>query len=283
METKKVGVVGCGFMGSGIAQISAQSGYDVLVSDVNEEILNKGLTSIDYYLNRNVEKGRMSQQEKDTTMARLKGTTNLQDFGDCDLVVEVVPENLELKKKVFAELDKICPKHAILTTNSSCLSIAELAAVTNRPEKVMGTHFISPVPLSPMVELVRPIAVSDETLETVIDFGKSLGKTVIVAKNTPGFIFNHMLMALSQAALDLLENGVATKEDIDASMTLGLGHPIGPLALMDFNGLDIGLQVTEAMYEQTKNPLFAPRPLVREMVAAGWYGRKTGKGIYDYK
>jgi len=252
------------------------------VKEVNDELLNKGLASIDYYLTRGVERGRISQQDKDFILDRVKGTTNTKDFSDCDLVIEVVPEDMELKKKVFAEIDKICPKHTILSTNTSCLSITEIGAATSRPDKVIGTHFLSPVPPSKLLEIVKSVSTSDETLETVKEFGKSLGKAVIVAKDTPGFIFNWLLKALQQAAVHLLENDIATKEDIDASMTLGLGHSIGPLALADFNGIDVTYMVTQAMYERTKDPRCAPSPLMKKMVAAGWLGRKTGKGFYDY-
>ncbi len=282
MEIKKVGVVGCGFMGSGITQVCAQSGYQVIVSDVNDRLLNKGLASIDYYLTRGVDKGRMSQRDKDSTLARIKGTTDTRDFSDCDLVIEVVPEDINLKKKVFAELDKICPKHTILTSNTSCLSIEEMGKVTSRPDKVMGTHFLSPVPPSKLLEIVKPDTASDETFEIIKAFGKSLGKNIIVAKDTTGFIFNYLLIALQQAAIRLLEDGIATKEDIDTSMTLGLGHPIGPLALSDFNGLDVEYMVTKAMYERTKESQFTPSPLMKKMVYAGRLGRKTGKGFYDY-
>ena len=282
MEIKKVGVVGCGFMGSGITQVCAQSGYQVVVSEINDELMNKGLASINYYLTRGLERGRVSQQDKDLTLARIKGTTNTKDFSDCDLVIEVVPEDMKLKKKVFAEIDKICPKHTILSTNTSCLSIAEISAVTSRPDKVIGTHFLSPVPPSKLLEIVRSVNTSDETLETVKKFGKSLGKAVIVAKDTPGFIFNWLLVSLQQAALHLLEKGIATKEDIDTSMMLGLGHPIGPIAIADFNGIDVSYMVTKAMYEQTKDPWFAPSPLMKKLVDAGWLGRKTAKGFYDY-
>ncbi len=283
MEIRKVGVVGCGFMGSGITQACAQSGYQVVVSEINDMLLNKGLSSIDYYLTRGVEKGRISQQDKDFTLGRIKGTTSTKDFSDCDLVIEVVSEDMELKKKVFTEIDKICPKHTILSTNTSCLSITEIGMATSRPDKVIGTHFLSPVPPSKLLEIVRSAITSDETLATVKEFAKSLGKAVIVAKDTPGFIFNWLLVSLQQAAIHLLETGIATKEDIDASMTLGLGHPIGPLALADFNGIDVTYMVTQAMYEQTKDSLFAPSPLMKKMVDAGWLGRKTGKGFYAYK
>lgn len=283
MEIKKVGVIGCGFMGSGITQVCAQSGYQVVVSEVNDELLNKGLTTIDYYLTRSVLKGKISQQDKDSALARIKGTTNTKDFSDCDLVIEVVLENIDLKKEVFVKVDKICPERTILASNTSCISIFELAKVTNRPEKVLGMHFLSPVPPSKLLEIVRSAATSDETLESGKKFGESLGKAVIVAKDVPPFIFNRLLMALEGTAIQMLEDGIATKEDIDKSMTLGLYHPIGPIALLDFNGIDVAYKVCQAMYEQTKDPQYAPSPLIRKMVENGQLGRKTGKGFYDYK
>lgn len=283
MEIRKVGVVGCGFMGSGITQVCAQSGYQVVVSEINDELLNKGLTTINYYLTRSVQKGKISEQDKDSALARIKGTTNSKDFSGCDLVIEVVPENIDLKKEVFARIDKTCPEHTILASNTSCISIFELAKVSNRPEKVLGMHFLSPVPPSKLLEIVRSSATSDETLETGKKFGESLGKAVIVAKDVPPFIFNRLLMALEGAAIQMLEDGVATKEDIDKSMTLGLNQPIGPIALLDFNGIDVAYKVSQAMYEQTKDPQYAPSALIRKMVENGQLGRKTGKGFYDYK
>ena len=283
MEIKKVGVVGCGFMGSGITQVCAQSGYQVVVSEVNDELLNKGLTTIDYYLTRSVLKGKISQLDKDSALARIKGTTNTKDFSDCDLVIEVVPENIDLKKEVFVKVDKICPERTTLASNTSCISIFELAKVTNRPEKVLGMHFLSPVPPSKLLEIVRSAATSGETLEFGKKFGESLGKDVIVAKDVPPFIFNRLLMALEGTAIQMLEEGIATKEDIDKSMTLGLYHPIGPIALLDFNGIDVAYKVCQAMYEQTKDPQYAPSPLIKKMVETGRLGRKTGKGFYDYK
>ena len=283
MEIKKVGVIGCGFMGSGITQVCAQSGYQVVVSEVNDELLNKGLTTIDYYLTRSVLKGKISQLDKDSALARIKGTTNTKDFSDCDLVIEVVPENIDLKKEVFVKVDKICPERTTLASNTSCISIFELAKVTNRPEKVLGMHFLSPVPPSKLLEIVRSAATSGETLEFGKKFGESLGKAVIVAKDVPPFIFNRLLMALEGTAIQMLEEGIATKEDIDKSMTLGLYHPIGPIALLDFNGIDVAYKVCQAMYEQTKDPQYAPSPLIKKMVETGRLGRKTGKGFYDYK
>ncbi len=283
MAIKKVGVVGGGFMGSGIVQVCAQSGYDVVLVARREQSLNKGIATIEYYLNRDVEKGRISQQGKDSTRARIKGSLTQEDLNDRDLVIEAIPEDMERKKKVFVEMDKICPGHSILCSNTSCLSVTELARATSRPDRVMGTHFLSPVPPSKLLEIVRADTTSEETLATVKEFGRSLGKEILVAKDTPGFIFNYLLIALTRAAERLLENGVASAEDIDKSMTLGLGHPIGPLALADFNGLDVGYMVSCAMYERSKDPCLAPSAILKELVDSGRLGRKTGEGFYKYK
>jgi len=282
MEIKKVGVVGCGIMGGGIVQVCAQSGYQVVVSEINDELLNKGLGSIDKVLSRNVEKGKISQQDKDAALGRIKGTTNTKDFQDCDLVIEAAVENMDLKKKLFAELDKICPKHAILATNTSCLSIIDMAVQTTKPDKVLGLHFFNPVPVLPCLEIVRTIATSDETLEIGKEFGKSLGKTSVIAKDTPGFIVNYLLMPYLNDAIRMLEAGVATREDIDTAIHLGLNHPMGPLTLADLIGLDTVLFVTTATYEEFKDPKFVPPPLLKKMVTAGWLGRKSGKGFYEY-
>jgi len=283
MEITKVGVVGCGFMGAGIVQVCAQSGYEVTVTEISERILSKGILTIEYYLGRGVEKGRISQQDKDSTRSRIKESISLEDLNDRDLVIEAVPEDMEHKQKVFIELDSICPRNTILCSNTSCLSVTELARVTNRPDRVIGTHFLSPVPPSKLLEIVRTDTTSEETLATVKEFGRSLGKEILIAKDTPGFIFNYLLIALTGAAVRLLENGVASAEDIDKSMTLGLGHPIGPLALADFNGLDVGYMVSRAMYERSKDPCLAPSAIMKEMVESGRLGRKTGEGFYKYK
>ena len=283
MGIKKVGVVGCGFMGSGIVQVCARSGYDVVALDINERILSKGMATIEYYLGRDVEKGRLSQKDKDSTRGRIKGSTTAKDLNERDLVIEAIPEDMELKKRVFVELDKICPRYTILCSNTSCLSVTELAQATSRPDRVVGTHFLSPVPPSKLLEIVKTDSTSEGTLETVRKFGRSLGKEILVAKDTPGFIFNYLLLALTGAAVKLLEDGVASAEDIDKSMTLGLGHPIGPLALADFNGLDVGYMVSCAMYERSKDPYLAPSIIMKKLVDSGHLGRKTGEGFYRYK
>ena len=283
MEIKRVGVVGCGLMGSGITQVCAQSGYQVVVSEVNDELLNKGLASISSFLTRNVNKGRLSQEEKEATLARIKGTTNTRDFSDCDLVIEAAIENMDVKKKIFAELDKICSEDAILATNTSCLSIIDMATATTRPEKVLGIHFFNPVPLMKLLEIVKTIATSDETVKVGQEFGKSIGKTTIIAPDTPGFIVNRLLLPFMLGAFRMLDTGGATKEDIDAGVRLGLGHPMGPLALADLIGMDTILYIANAIYEELKDPLYAPPIILKKMVATGWLGRKTGKGFYEYK
>jgi 3-hydroxybutyryl-CoA dehydrogenase len=282
MEIKKVGVVGCGLMGSGITQVCAQSGYQVVVSEVNDALLNKGLTSINSFLAKSVEKEKMTQQDKDTTLARIKGTTSINDFSDCDLVIEAVIENMEVKKKVFAELDKICPRHAMLATNTSALSVIDIATATSKMDKVLGLHFFNPVPIMRLLEIVQTIATSDETLETCKEFGKSLGKTIVIAKDTPGFIVNRLAIPFALNAIRMLEAGIATRDDIDAAVKLGLNHPMGPLTLADFLGIDTLYYAACDMYEKLKESQYAPPVLLQRMVAAGWLGRKTGKGFYEY-
>jgi len=283
MEIKKVGVVGCGIMGSGITQVCAQSGYQVVVSELNDELLNKGLASINSFLTKGVEMGKVSQQDKESTLARIKGTTNTKDFSGCDLIIEATTENIDLKKKIFAKLDKISPEHAILATNTSCLSIIDMAAVTTRPKRVLGMHFVNPVPIMRPLEIIKTIATSEETLETIKGFGKSLGKVVLISKDTPGFLTTRVGIVQWLEAIRMLEAGLGTTDDIDIGSRLSYNYPMGPLELSDLIGLDTVLSTTNAMYETTKDPKFAPPILLQKMVAAGWLGRKTGKGFYEYK
>jgi len=283
MEIRKVGVVGCGLMGAGIVQVCAQSGYQVAVSEINDELLNKGVTFINKTLTKSVERDKISQQDKDATLARIKGTTNTKDFADCDLMIEAVVENMDLKKKIFAELDKVCPKPAILGTNTSCLSIIEIAMATTRPEQVLGIHFFNPAPVMRLMEIVRTIATSDQTFEIGKGFGESLGKTVVAAQDAPGFIVNRLMIPFLLNAIRMLEAGVATREDIDTGVNLGLNHPMGPLALADLIGLDTVYSIANSIYEEFRDPQYASPILMKRMLAAGWLGRKTGKGFYEYK
>lgn len=283
MQINKVGVVGCGLMGSGIVQVCAQSGYSVVVLETNDELLHKGRAAIDSVLSKRVERGKLSGQDKESILARIAGTTNAQDFSDCDLVIEAVTEDLELKKRVFAELDRVCPAHAILGSNTSALSIIDMAKATNRLDKVLGLHFHNPAPVMQLLEIVRSIATSDETVEICKRFGESLGKTVVVAPDIPGFIVTRLATPFFLNAIRMLEAGIASKEEIDTSVRLALNHPMGPLTLLDFIGLDTEYSIATNMYEETKDPQYAPPVLLRKMVAAGWLGRKTGKGFYDYE
>jgi 3-hydroxybutyryl-CoA dehydrogenase len=282
VKIKKVGVVGCGLMGSGIAQVCAQSGYQVVVSEINDELLKRGMASISSRLARNVEKGKLSAEDRDSTLGRIKGTTSTRDFADRDLIIEAIIENMDLKQKMFAELDEVCPPETILATNTSVLSVIDIATATARPDKVLGLHFFSPVPLMQLVEVVKTIATSDDTVKVAVELVGSLGKTAIIAKDTPGFVVNRQLAPFIMNAIRMLEDGVASREEIDAGVKLGLNHPIGPLQLADFIGLDTVYFGAIDMYDKFKEPQYAPPVLLRKMVAAGWLGRKTGKGFYDY-
>lgn len=282
MDLKKIGVVGCGIMGSGITQVCAQSGYQVVVIETQEEILKNGLASIDKILGRSVEKKRISQKEKETIQSRIQDTLSLDDFADCDYVIEAVIEDLKIKKDVFAQLDKVCPEHAILATNTSVLSVIDIASATNRAEKVIGTHFSNPVPIMKVVEVVKTIATSEETLATTRAFCEILKKTVVVAKDAPGFLSGRITTPFLLNAVRMLESGAGTKEDIDTLIKEGLGHPMGPLTLLDLVGIDTVYRAALAIYDELKDPQYYPPTLMKQMVAMGWLGRKTGKGFYDY-
>ena len=283
MEIKKVGVLGfTGAMGRGITQVCAQAGYQVVGSSRNEERAAKAVASIDAALARGVERGRISQEDKDATISRLQSTTNTKDFKDCDLVIEVAVEDLEVKKKAFAELDGICKKDAILASNTSVLPLVEMAISTKRPDKVIGMHFFNPASAMKLVEIVRPITVSDETVEACKKFAEAVGKTPVVLPDVPGFIVNRLAVPFILNAIELLENGVASKEDIDTAVNLGLNHPMGPLTLADLIGNDVVLAMADGIYETLQDHRYVAPTLLRRMVAAGWLGQKTKKGFYDY-
>jgi 3-hydroxybutyryl-CoA dehydrogenase len=282
MAIKKLGVLGCGQMGTGIMQVFAQSGYDVMGVDTSREMLDKAVKSIDKRLASRVEKGKMPQDEKEGVMGRIKTGTSIEDLRDCDLIEEAVPEDLELKKKVFAELDKICKEETIFGTNTSGLSVTDMASATKRGEKLLGMHFHNPAPVMRLLELVRTIMTSDETIETAKKFGETLGKTVVVAPDVGGFIVTRLFTPFLLGAVRMLEERIATREEIDISMKMAVNHPMGPLEVIDFIGLDTELSIAETLYEETKDPKYAPPLLLRKMVTAGWLGRKSGKGFYDY-
>jgi 3-hydroxybutyryl-CoA dehydrogenase len=283
MDIKNVCVVGCGLMGRGIVEISAKAGYNVIVSEVNQELLDKGMAALNSSMAKAGERGKSTEAEKAAMMGRIKSTLKMDDFKNCDLIIEAAVENLELKKKIFAELDKICAKDAILATNTSCLSIIDIAAMTKRQDKVFGMHFFNPVPVMKLLELVKTIVTSEETMNVGKAFGKATGKTIVTSPDIPGFIVNRLLMPFLIEAVKLLESGQVTKEDIDKAITLGLNHPMGPLTLADFVGLDTAYFICSAIYDEFKDDRFASPILLRKMVTAGQYGRKSGKGFYDYK
>lgn len=282
MKIKNVGVVGCGLMGSGIAQVCATSGYQTIVREVNQELLDKGLERIEGFLTKAVEKGKMTPDQKEAAMKNLSGTTQLDDLKDCDLIIEAVTEDINLKKEVFGHLDTVCPSHSIFASNTSSLTITEMAAATQRPDKFVGLHFFNPVPVMKLVEVVRTIQTSSETFDTAFEFARTLGKEPIACKDNSGFVVNLLLVPYLLSAIRAVEQGVASIEDIDKGMTLGCGHPMGPLTLLDFVGLDTTYYIANIMFDEYHNPMYAPPPLLKKMVLAGYYGRKSGKGFYDY-
>ena len=283
MAIRKVGVVGCGLMGGGIAQTCAQSGYETVVLEVNQQLLDKGLARVHGAWETMASKGKLTPGQVDENRARLRGTLDMKDFADCDVVIEAAIENMEEKLRLFPALDHIVKPEGLLLTNTSSLNVTQMGAVTKRPDKVCGLHFFNPAPVMKLVEIVKTISTSDETIETVRQFATSLGKTPVLAKDTAGFIVNFLLIPYLLAAIRMLENGMATREDIDTAMKLGCGYPMGPFTLLDYVGLDTTMWAAEAIYNEYKDPLYAPPPLLRRMVNSGRYGKKSGKGCYDYQ
>lgn len=279
----KVMVIGAGQMGAGIAQVFAQAGFYVKLNDRDQEALNKGRDGIEKRLERAVEKGRMTDGKRDETLKNLTITTDLQDASDCDLVVEAVVENMKVKIDVFQQLDEITPPHAVLATNTSSLPITEIAAATKRPEQVIGMHFMNPVPVMKLVEIIRAIQTSDETYASVKEMAEKLQKTPVEVEDFPGFVSNRILMPMINEAIYTVHEGVASPEDVDAVMKLGMNHPMGPLTLADFIGLDTCLYIMEILHDGFGDSKYRPCPLLRKYVKAGWLGKKSGRGFYIYE
>jgi 3-hydroxybutyryl-CoA dehydrogenase len=282
MAIQKVGVVGCGLMGSGIAQVSAQAGFPTVVREVSSELVEKGLKGIEKNLARLVEKGTISDSVKSEVKGRIKGVTSLDELKDCDVIVEAIIEQLPAKRELFKTLDELCPSHTIFASNTSSLTITEIAAATKRPQRFVGLHFFNPVPIMKLVEVVKTIATDPAVYEEMVAFGAKLGKTPVRANDSGGFIVNRLLVPYLLDAIRTLEEGVGSVVDIDNSMKLGCGYPMGPFTLLDFVGLDTTYYISQIMFDEFKEKRFAAPPLLKRMVLAGWHGKKTGRGFYDY-
>jgi 3-hydroxybutyryl-CoA dehydrogenase len=283
MEIKTVGVLGCGLMGSGIAQVSAASGFQTVVLEVNEGVLQKGLARVDKFLTDGVAKGKLAAEDRSKTLGNLNGTTSYADLKDCDLVIEAIVENVEVKKQAYAQVEAHVASHCLIASNTSSLCVTELAAGTTRPNKVGGLHFFNPVPLMKLVEVIRALTTSDDTYHALFAFAQAVGKEPITAPDKGGFIVNRLLVPYLLDAIRCVEESLGTVEDIDKGMTLGCGHPMGPLALLDFVGLDTTYYIANIMFDEFREQRFAPPPLLKRMVLAGQHGRKSGKGFYEYK
>jgi len=281
-KIKKVGVLGCGLMGSGIAEVAARSGYETVVREVTEELVDKGIQKIGGSLGKAVERGKLEASARDEAVARLSGTVKLEDLADCDIVIEAIVENLEEKKRIFSALDEVVKKDALFASNTSSLTMTQIAMFTRRPEQVVGLHFFNPVPVMKLVEVVRTLLTSEDTYERAFEFARSLGKEPIAASDNSGFIVNRLLVPYLLDAIRALEEGVGSVEDIDKGMQLGCGYPMGPFTLLDFVGLDTTYYIANIMFEEYREKRFAPPPLLKQMVTAGRLGKKSGRGFYEY-
>lgn len=282
MKIRKVGVLGGGLMGSGIAEAAAKSGYPTIVREVSEDLAKKGLGRIESSMARAVEKGKLAAADRDAARGRLTTTTRVEDLSDCDIVIEAIIENLEAKKEIYGDLDRLCKPETIFCSNTSSLTIIEMAMATKRPDRFVGLHFFNPVPVMKLVEVVRTVATSEETQATVLEFARSLGKEPVLAHDNAGFIVNRLLVPYLLDAVRALEEGVGTAEDIDKAMELGCGYPMGPFKLLDFVGIDTTYYIGEIMFQEYREKRFAPPPLLKRLVLAGRFGRKSGRGFYEY-
>ncbi len=283
MVVKKIGVIGAGQMGHGIAQVAAQAGFEVILRDIKDEFVQKGISRIDKFLSKSIEKGKLTEDEKKKIMGRIKGTTQLEDLKDVDLVIEAIFENVKVKKELFQNLDKVCKKDCVLASNTSTIPITDLASVTSRPEKFIGMHFMNPVPIMKLVEVIRGLRTDDKTAKLIHELAEKMGKIPVEVNDSPGFVSNRVLIPMINEAVYCLYEGVGTPEAIDNVMKLGMNHPMGPLALADLIGLDVCLGIMNVLYEGFNDSKYRPCPLLKKMVQAGYLGRKTGRGFYTYE